>query len=51
MSKKKQFTKEQLIRHYKERADLINALLENDRRYTLEEVDAAIKKFMKGTVK
>lgn len=45
-------TKEQILRseRYAKRRDLLSALLENDKQYTLEEVDTAIDKFMKGKV-
>ena len=33
------------------RRDLIGALLEDDKQYTLAEVDTAIDNFMKGKVK
>lgn len=47
------YYKEQLIRsdRYMKRRDLIGALLEDDKQYTIEEVDAAIENFMKGKVK
>ena len=47
------YSKEQLKRAKRdmERKDLVNALLEDNRQYTLDEVDTAIEKFMKGTVK
>lgn len=47
------YSKEQLMKakRYTERRDLANALLEENRQYTIEEVDTAIEKFMKGTVK
>ncbi len=46
-------SKEQLLRsrRYLMRRDLIGALLDDDKRYTLEEVDTAIENFMKGKVK
>lgn len=46
-------SKEQLLRsqRYMKRRDLLGALLEDDKRYTIEEVDAAIDNFMKGKVK
>lgn len=45
-------TKEQILRseRYAKRRDLLTALLEDDKQYTLEEVDTAIDKFMKGKV-
>lgn len=46
-------SKEQLLRsnRYARRRDLIGALLEDDKQYTLAEVDTAIDNFMKGKVK
>lgn len=45
---KKQLLKSQ---RYAKRRDLLGALLEDDKWYTLEEVDATIENFMKGKVK
>lgn len=47
------FTREQLAasKRYANRRDLINALLEADKAYTLEQVDAAIEKYLKGKVR
>ena len=44
------FTKAQLVasQRYVHRRDLIGALLEDGKTYTLNEVDALIEKFMKG---
>lgn len=46
------FSKEQLInaKIYQDNKDLLNALLDNNRLYTLVEVDKLIKNFMKGKV-
>ena len=46
------FTKSQLLAasRYKNRKDLIGALLVDGKTYTLEEVDAKIKEFGKGAV-
>lgn len=46
-------SKEQLLRsnRYANQRDLIGALLEDDKQYTLAEVDTAIDNFMKGKVK
>ena len=46
-------SKEKLLRsnRYANRRDLIGALLEDDKQYTLAEVDTAIDNFMKGKVK
>ena len=35
---------------FADRADLVEAILEDDELYTLEQVDAAIAKFLKGKV-
>ncbi len=35
---------------FADRADLVEALLKDDELYTLEQVDAAIAKFLKGKV-
>ena len=47
------FTKAQLVasQRYVHRRDLIGALLEDGKTYTLNEVDALIEKFMKGKVR
>ncbi|MCI8285551.1 MAG: hypothetical protein HFE90_09880 [Firmicutes bacterium] len=47
------FTKEKLLtfERYKNRRDLLTALLDDDRRYTIKEADEAIENFMKGGVK
>ena len=47
------FSKEQLIssERYVNRRDLVDALLEDDREYTINEVDKKIDEFMKGKVK
>jgi len=46
-------TKEQLLtsKRYANRRDLIGALLDPGKTYTLDEVDALIEKFKKGKVK
>lgn len=46
------FSKEQLLRsaRYIKRRDLIGALLKDGVKYSHEEVDAAIEKYMKGKV-
>lgn len=46
-------SKEQLVvsKKYATKRDIISALLENGKSYTLDEVDALIKKYMKGKVK
>lgn len=47
------FTKEQIVKakKYRDRRDLVNALLVRDNSYTLSEVDELIDKFMKGSVR
>jgi hypothetical protein len=47
------FTKEQLAasKRYANRRDVISALLEDGKSYTLQEVDTLIENFMKGTVR
>lgn len=47
------FTKEQIVasRKYSENSDIVKALLEDDKKYTLEEVDSIIEKFKKGKEK
>lgn len=47
------FTKEKIIKfkRYSNRIDLLNALLDDNKAYTLDEVDALINNFMKGKVK
>lgn len=46
------YTKEQLLAStkYANRRDLISALLDGGKTYTLDKVDALIDKFMKGKV-
>ena len=47
------YTKEQLLasKKYRDRRDLLHALLEDERQYTNEQVDALITNYMKGKVK
>lgn len=58
MSKKKstksdKFTKEQLLisSKFKHNRDLISVLLENDKKYSIDDVEKLIEKYMKGSVK
>lgn len=46
------FKKDNLISsaRYAEKRDIVSALLEDDKEYTLSEVDELVKKFMKGKV-
>ncbi len=48
----KLFTKGQILASskYRARRDLLDALLEDGREYTLEETDAAVKRFMERKV-
>lgn len=47
------FSKEQILAsdHYANRRDLVDALLDTDKSYTLEIIDNLIEKYMKGQVK
>lgn len=49
----KEFNKEQILASakYSKRRDLVDALLKNNEKYTLETVDSMIEEFMKGKVK
>ncbi|AEG59588.1 hypothetical protein V6C32_13095 [Desulforamulus ruminis] len=49
---KKTFTKKQILlcQKYTDRKDLVRVLLEDDTLYSLEQVDALLKKFMEGKV-
>ena len=49
----RKFKKQELLQaeRYQGKRDLVSALLEDDREYSLSEVDAAIEKFMKGKVR
>ena len=46
------FTKQQIVnsKKYKKNVDLLNALLKDDKLYTLEEVNKTIEDFRKGKV-
>lgn len=46
------YTKEQILlsNKYVKRRDLINALLDDDKEYTIQEVDTMMEKFLKGKV-
>ncbi len=48
----KTFTKQALLKsiRYRHKTDLIKALLDDGKTYTLKEVDNLIKKFLKGKV-
>lgn len=47
------FSKEQLLRseRYSGRRDLLNALLDGEKQYTISEVDTALNTYLKGKVK
>lgn len=47
------YTKAQLLasKKYANRQDILNALLEDGKTYTTDQVDALIEKYMKGQVK
>lgn len=47
------FMKQELLQAecYREKKDLVSALLEDGRDYSLTEVDAVIERFMKGKVR
>ncbi len=47
------YTKAQIIKSakYSNRRDVLSVLLQDDKEYSLDEVDTLINKFMKGKVK
>lgn len=47
------FSKQELLQAecYQGKKDLVSALLQDGRKYSLKDVDVAIEKFMKGKVK
>lgn len=47
------YTKEQLLasKKYQSKRDVLNALLDKGKTYTMEQVDTNIDKFMKGEVR
>ena len=47
------FSKQQFVRSakYRDRRDLVDALLDGSKKYTMEQVDKLIDEFMKGKVK
>lgn len=50
---KVKFTKSQLVssKRYRDRKDLVNVLLKDNKSYSFDEVDSLIDEFMKGKVK
>ena len=51
--KENKFSKEQLTgsERFRDRKDVLNALLKEDREYTISEAEQLIEKYMKGKVK
>ncbi len=47
------YTKQAILnsKRYIKQKDLVNALLDEDKKYTLKEVDNIIKKYLKGVIK
>lgn len=47
------FSKEQLLaaKRFQNRQDIVNALLQSDKQYTIAEVEQLIEKYMRGRVK
>lgn len=48
-----EFNKEQIIssKRFSKQRDLVEALLDNEKKYTMEQVNEKIHKYMKGKVK
>ena len=48
-----EFSKAQLVssERFRERRDIVNALLDEDKKYTAEAVEKMMENYMKGTVK
>ena len=51
--KEEAYTKQAILnsKKYVKQKDLINALLDDETKYTLKEVDNIIKKYLKGVIK
>ena len=47
------YTKQAILnsKRYIKQKDLVNALLDEDKKYTLKEVDKTIRKYLKGVIK
>lgn len=47
------YTKQAILnsKRYIKQKDLVNALLDEDKKYTLKEVDNTIRKYLKGVIK
>jgi len=52
-TKQEMFTKEQILvaNKYMDRKDILNTILIDGQKYSIEKVDALLEKFMKGMVK
>lgn len=53
ITKEETYTKQAILnsKKYIKQKDLVNALLDDDKKYTLKEVDNTIKKYLKGVIK
>ena len=53
VKKETTFTKRQIInsKRYRHRVDLLNVLLQDDKRYSHSDIKKEISKFLKGSVK
>ncbi len=53
ITKEETYTKQAILnsKKYIKQKDLVNALLDDDKKYTLKEVDNSIKKYLKGVIK
>ena len=53
LTKEETYTKQAILnsKKYIKQKDLVNALLDDDKKYTLKEVDNSIKKYLKGVIK
>ena len=53
LTKEETYTKQAILnsKKYIKQKDLVNALLDDDKKYTLKEVDNTIKKYLKGVIK
>lgn len=51
--KENRFTKEQLLssKRFRDRKDILDALLEDGKKYTVSDAELLIEKYMKGKVK
>ena len=53
ITKEETYTKQAILnsKKYIKQKDLVNALLDDDKKYTLKEVGNTIKKYLKGVIK